>query len=230
VIISSVKPFQLMIGKIVGVGLVGLTQFVLWIALSWLISTFVMGFVMKDKLTNIKTKIETTQKTIGKTNMPEGLNADKNPIDNVLEYAKTLPLGTILVSFLLYFLGGFLLYSALFAAVGAAVDSEADTQQFMLPVSLPIIIAIMIAPAVMKDPDGNLAFWASMIPFTSPVNMMIRIPFGVPTWQIILSITFLIIGFMCTTWLASRIYRVGILMYGKKTTFKELGKWIFYKG
>jgi ABC-2 type transport system permease protein len=230
VIISSVKPFQLMIGKIVGVGLVGLTQFVLWILLSWLISTVVMGVVMKDRLSSIKSKIEMAQKTAGKANMPDGLNADKNPIDNVLEYAKTLPIGTILTSFLLYFLGGFLLYSALFAAVGAAVDSEADTQQFMLPVSLPIIIAIMLAPAVMKDPDGKLAFWASMIPFTSPVNMMIRIPFGVPIWQIILSISLLIIGFIGTTWLASRIYRVGILMYGKKTTFKELGKWIFYKG
>jgi ABC-2 type transport system permease protein len=230
VIISSVKPFQLMIGKIVGVGLVGLTQFVLWIVLSWLISSAVMGFVGKDELSNTKSKIEMLQKTTDNTGIHPEMGQDQNPIGSLLEYAKTLPLGTILTCFLLYFLGGFLLYSALFAAVGAAVDSEADTQQFMLPVSLPIIIAIMIAPATMKDPDGNLAFWASMIPFTSPVNMMIRIPFGVPTWQIVLSLFFLIIGFICTTWLASRIYRIGILMYGKKTTFKELGKWIFYKG
>jgi ABC-2 type transport system permease protein len=229
VMISSVKPFQLMIGKIVGVGLVGITQFVLWIALSYLISTITMGVFMKDKLTDIKSKVELAQKQIEK-DKPEILQkTTENPISGILEYAKTLPISTILVTFLLYFLGGYLLYSALFAAVGAAVDSEADTQQFMLPVSLPIIIAIVLAPASMKDPDGNLAFWASMIPFTSPIHMMIRIPFGVPFWQIALSLSFLIIGFMGTTWLAARIYRVGILMYGKKTTFKEIGKWIFYK-
>ena len=143
---------------------------------------------------------------------------------------KTKAITSIIFGFLVYFLGGYLLYSALFAAVGAAVDSEADTQQFMFPVIIPIIIAIIIAPATMKDPDGNLAFWASMIPFTSPINMMIRIPFGVPLWQIIVSVILLFIGFLGTTWVAARIYRVGILMYGKKTSFREIGKWIFYKG
>ncbi|MES2794864.1 MAG: ABC transporter permease [Bacteroidota bacterium] len=230
VIISSVKPFQLMIGKIVGVGLVGITQFLLWIILSYAISTVTMGVFMKGKVEDVKQKVELAQKQLDKGN-PEMLQKQaESPMPNIIEYLKTLPISTILITFLLYFLGGYLLYSALFAAVGAAVDSEADTQQFMLPVSLPIIIAIIIAPATMKDPDGSLAFWASMIPFTSPVNMMIRIPFGVPTWQIILSLSFLIIGFLCTTWIAARIYRVGILMYGKKTTFKEIGKWIFYKG
>jgi ABC-2 type transport system permease protein len=230
VMISSVKPFQLMIGKIIGVGLVGLSQFVLWILLSWLISTAVSAIMVKDKISGIKAQVETAQTQMNKADPQIMQKADDSPFAKIMESAKTLPIVTILTNFLLYFLGGFLLYSALFAAVGAAVDSETDTQQFMLPVSLPIIIAIIIAPATMKDPDGTLAFWASMIPFTSPINMMIRIPFGVPTWQIILSLSFLIIGFIGTTWLAARIYRVGILMYGKKTSFKEIGKWIFYKG
>jgi ABC-2 type transport system permease protein len=229
VMISSVKPFQLMIGKIVGVGLVGLTQFLLWGILSF--GMFFIGSKLfsKNKILETKTKIELAQNKIKKEQPTLLQKPETNIFNNIIEHADTLPLIDIVITFLLYFLGGYLLYSALFAAVGAAVDSEADTQQFMLPVSLPIIIAIVLAPASMKDPDGNLAFWASMIPFTSPIHMMIRIPFGVPFWQIALSLSFLIIGFMGTTWLAARIYRVGILMYGKKTTFKEIGKWIFYK-
>jgi ABC-2 type transport system permease protein len=231
VMVSSVKPFQLLIGKIVGVGLVGLTQFVLWIVLSWAISSVVMTVFLKDQVkTNTEKNIQMASKGLPQTAELKKMEASQNPINELLGYAKTLPITTIIISFLLYFLGGYLLYSALFAAVGAAVDSEADTQQFMLPVSLPIIIAIILAPAAMKDPDGNLAFWASMIPFTSPIHMMIRIPYGVPIWQIVISLLLLVIGFIGTTWLASRIYRVGILMYGKKVTFKELGKWIFYKG
>jgi ABC-2 type transport system permease protein len=230
VMISSVKPFQLLIGKIVGVGMVGLTQFILWIGLTYIIGSIGTGLLMKDKMADIKAKVETAQKKINEEQPNPLQKTDANPIETILGYANTLPIASILVNFILYFLGGYLLYSALFAAVGSAVDSETDTQQFMLPVSLPIIIAIMLAPATMKDPDGSLAFWASMIPFTSPVNMMIRIPFGVPVWQIALSLSLLVLGFIGTTWLASRIYRVGILMYGKKTTFKEIGKWIFYKG
>ena len=230
VMISSVKPFQLMIGKIVGVGLVGLTQFLLWITLTWAIGTAGSAILMKSKVTDIKNKVELAQKKMNSEQPTAFQKPQENPVENLLGYAKTLPIASILINFVLYFLGGYLLYSALFASVGAAVDSEADTQQFMLPVSLPIIIAIMLAPASMKDPDGSLAFWASMIPFTSPVHMMIRIPFGVPTWQIILSLCLLVIGFIGTTWLAARIYRVGILMYGKKPSFKEIGKWIFYKG
>jgi ABC-2 type transport system permease protein len=135
----------------------------------------------------------------------------------------------ILGCFLFYYLGGYLLYSALFGAVGAAVDNDADTQQFMLPITLPIIFSFVFAQFVLRDPDGNLAFWTSIIPFTSPVIMMVRIPFGVPAWEIALSMVLLVLGFMGTTWLAARIYRVGILMYGKKVSYKELAKWIFYK-
>ncbi len=231
VIISSVKPVQLMLGKIIGVGLVGLTQFLLWIVLAWGIGTFTLGFFMKDKMTDAKAKIEMAQKMAG--NNPEVQQQMKQSsnmeLSSMLDSAKSLPITSMIICFLLYFLGGYLLYSALFAAVGAAVDNETDTQQFMLPISLPIIISIILAPAVMKDPDGTLAFWASIIPFTSPINMMIRVPYGVPFWQLALSLGLLVIGFIGTTWLAARIYRVGILMYGKKVNFKELGKWIFYK-
>ena len=137
----------------------------------------------------------------------------------------------IIGAFIFYFLGGYLLYSALFAAVGSAVDSETDTQQFMLPITIPLILAFIVAQSVViTNPDSPVAFWFSIIPFTSPVVMMVRIPFGVPLWQIALSMTFLVAGFLFTTWLAAKIYRTGILMYGKKVTYKELAKWLFYKG
>jgi ABC-2 type transport system permease protein len=123
-----------------------------------------------------------------------------------------------------------LLYSALFAAIGSAVDSEADTQQFMMPVMLPLILGYVMSINFIQNPESNLAFWGSMIPFTSPIVMMVRLPFGVPLWQIVLSVTFLIAGFIFTTWIAAKIYRTGILMHGKKITWKELGKWMFYKG
>jgi ABC-2 type transport system permease protein len=123
-----------------------------------------------------------------------------------------------------------LLYSSLFAAVGSAVENPQEAQQFMWPVTIPVIIAIMLAQFVVNEPDGKIAFWASMIPFTSPINMVVRIPFGVEWWELILSMTLLVLGFLGTVWFAARIYRVGILMYGKKITYKELSKWIFYKG
>ncbi|MBU0695563.1 MAG: ABC transporter permease, partial [Bacteroidetes bacterium] len=133
-------------------------------------------------------------------------------------------------TFLFYFLGGYLLYSALFAAVGSAVDNETETQQFMLPITLPLIFTFIIGMnVIVNNPDSTLSFWMSIIPFTSPIAMMIRIPFGVPVWQLVLSMTLLVIGFIFTTWVASRIYRVGILMYGKKVTYKELAKWFNYK-
>jgi ABC-2 type transport system permease protein len=130
--------------------------------------------------------------------------------------------------FLFYFLGGYLLYSALFAAVGAAVDNQQDAQQFMMPITIPIILSIVMAQFIIKDPNSNLAFWFSVIPFTSPIIMMIRIPFEPPLWQIVVSMVSLVIGFLGTTWFAGKIYRVGILMYGKKTSYKELWKWMRY--
>ncbi len=237
VIISSVKPFQLMIGKIVGVGLVGLTQFLLWILLT--LGIFSIG----GKI--LGSKLMETQAAMSQTQMqnlpPEAREMAANQIGNtgsgmptqmlpdVFNALSTLPIATIVIAFLFYFLGGFLLYSALFGAVGSAVDGDTDTQQFMLPITIPIIASFILAQFVMRDPNSSLAFWTSMIPFTSPIIMMVRIPFGVPIWQLVLSISLLIAGFIFTTWLAARIYRIGILMYGKKATWKELAKWVFYK-
>ena len=157
-----------------------------------------------------------------------GANVE-NPMEEMMSAVNSLNVPLILGCFLFYYLGGYLLYSALFGAVGAAVDNDADTQQFMLPITLPIVFSFVFAQFVLKDPDGSLAFWTSIIPFTSPIIMMVRIPFGVPVWELLLSMGLLVLGFVFTIWLASRIYRVGILMYGKKVSYRELAKWIFYK-
>jgi ABC-2 type transport system permease protein len=141
----------------------------------------------------------------------------------------TINFPLIFSTFLFYFLGGYLIYSALFAAIGAAADSETDTQQFMLPITLPLILSFVMAQAIIRNPDGSLAFWLSMFPLTSPIIMMVRIPFGVPPMEIIASMLLLLGGFLGIAWLASRIYRVGILMYGKKVNYRELAKWVFYK-
>jgi ABC-2 type transport system permease protein len=227
VIISSVKPFQLMMGKIIGVALVGLTQFVLWITLTLLLATGT-GLYFKDKLPDDQTQIEQVQQSMPGGALAANAQVD-NPVSEVLGAVNSLNIPLILGCFLFYFLGGYLLYSALFGAVGAAVDSDSDTQQFMLPITLPIVFSFVFAQFVLRDPDGSLAFWTSMIPFTSPIIMMVRIPFGVPAWELALSMVLLVLGFIGTIWVASRIYRVGILMYGKKTSYKELVKWIFYK-
>ncbi len=236
VIISSVKPFQLLIGKIVGVGLVGLTQFGLWIVLTFGIFTFgskALGLDSKNTSPMISeaqmAKLPPEAQETAKMQMKK---ASMNPGDMFSQMRSavgTLPIATILICFIFYFLGGYLLYSALFGAVGAAVDSDTDSQQFMLPITIPIIASFALMQVVIKDPNSTLAVWLSMVPLTSPIIMMVRIPFGVPIWQIALSVILLIGGFIFTTWIASRIYRVGILMYGKKVTWKELWKWLFYK-
>ncbi|WP_221390770.1 ABC transporter permease [Dyadobacter sp. NIV53] len=227
VIISSVKPYQLMMGKIIGVALVGLTQFVLWILLTVSLSSVATAVLANKIPKDSKAMVDKMQTNMPSNNMP-GSNVE-NPVAEVLGAVNSLNIPLILSCFLFYYLGGYLFYSALFGAVGAAVDNDADTQQFMLPITLPIIFSFVFAQFVLRDPDGNLAFWTSMIPFTSPIIMMVRIPFGVPAWQIALSMLLLVAGFMGTIWMASRIYRVGILMYGKKVTYRELAKWIFYK-
>ncbi|QRR01794.1 ABC transporter permease [Dyadobacter sandarakinus] len=230
VIISSVKPFQLMMGKIIGVALVGLTQFLLWITLTTALSSATSAIVsqqMAKESPELAQEMKKMQKGMPGQGMPGG-EVD-NPIGEVMGAIESLNIPLILGCFLFYYLGGYLLYSALFGAIGAAVDSDSDTQQFMLPITLPIIFSFVFAQFVLRDPDGTLAFWTSIIPFTSPIIMMVRIPFGVPAWEIVLSMTLLILGFMGTTWLAARIYRVGILMYGKKVTYRELIKWVFYK-
>lgn len=228
VIISSVKPFQLMMGKIIGVAMVGLTQFLLWVVLTGVVYSVVSNFVQQDKTEQVKTimqmqnmneqQIDTTQIDLSKMDAGQKLT-------DVME-SINFPL--LIGMFIFYFLGGYLLYSALFAAIGAAVDSETDTQQFMLPVTIPLIIAYVAAASVINNPQGNVGLWFSLIPFTSPIVMMVRIPFGVPWEQVVLSMLLLIAGFIFTTWLAARIYRTGILMYGKKVSYKELWKWIRY--
>lgn len=226
VLISSVKPFELMLGKIIGVALVGLTQFGLWIVLTFALTTAGTAF-FGSKLSG-----QEMSQQIGGVDSKELTAAmqETGVMADIINSVNTLPIGTIIVCFIMFFIGGYMIYSSLFGAIGSAVDNEADTQQFMMPIMLPIIAAFAIAQFVVKDPHSSLAFWTSMFPLTSPIIMMVRIPFGVPTWEILLSIGLLIAGFIFTTWLASRIYRIGILMYGKKVSWKELGKWLFYKG
>jgi ABC-2 type transport system permease protein len=224
VIISSVKPFQLMLGKIIGIGLVGITQFTLWIVLSTTLVGTASKILLKDKVSSVKTEL-----VEGKQNKAIA-EASTNPALTVINAVKTLNLTYIFSCFLVYFLGGYLIYSALFAAVGSAVDNETETQQFMLPITLPLLFTyIMSFTFILNNPDSSLSFWLSIIPFTSPIAMMVRLPFGVPDWQLALSIVLLIGGFILTTWIAAKIYRVGILMYGKKASYKELAKWLFYK-
>jgi len=225
VIISSVKPFQLMMGKIVGIGLVGLTQFILWIILS-------LGF-MVTATTLLTPKAGHVQQTTAFPNQEQVQEVEETApkTADIIKHIKTLDYKSIITFFLVYFIGGYLTYSALFAIVGSAVDSETETQQFMLPIIMPLLFTYMLSFSVLiNNPHGSLAFWLSMIPFTSPIGMLVRIPFGVPAWQLILSITLLILGFLCTTYIAARVYRVGILMYGKKASYKEIIKWFNYKG
>ena len=230
VIISSVKPFQLMLGKIVGVGLVGLTQFLLWIIISIALSMGLGSAFMKSQV-NAKTEQVSKMQHTHTPGSAATANADQSAdVDGILKNIEGIPLAYTISCFLFYFLFGYFLYSAIFAAVGSAVDNETETQQFMLPITLPLIFTFVLAENFMiNNPDSSLSVWLSMIPFTSPIAMMIRIPFGVPAWQLALSMFLMIVGFLFTTWVASRIYRVGILMYGKKASYKELAKWITYR-
>ena len=214
VIISSVKPFQLMMGKILGIALVGLTQFALWIVLTTFIAS-IASYLLID-FNSLTNELQASQN-----------QQILNQINSLLGEINILQ---IFISFIIYFLGGYLMYSSLFAAIGSAVDAEADTQQFILPITVPLILSFLLIQPVMDNPDGPLAFWMSIIPFTSPVIMMVRLPFGVGYLDLIISITVLICSFILSTWFAGKIYRTGILMYGKKPSYKEIWKWISYKG
>jgi ABC-2 type transport system permease protein len=232
VIVSSVKPFQLMTGKIIGVAMVGLTQIFLWVILTFGIYT-VFTSLYADTL-NLRNQQEmlikqNTMSGIMDSSQQQAITDQINPqVDKIFSIIESINFGAIIGSFLFFFLGGYLLYSALFAAIGSAVDNETDTHQFMMPITIPLILAIIAAQFVVMNPDSSLSFWLSIIPFTSPVIMMIRIPFGVPTLDLVLSMIFLVAGFLATTWVAAKIYRTGILMYGKKINYKELWKWIRY--
>jgi ABC-2 type transport system permease protein len=211
VMISSVKPFQLMIGKIIGIALVGLTQFFFWLIIA------AIGISLAPFLMESSSLIQNE------------INSVNSPI-NSLEIFNNLPIYSLIFGFVFYFIAGYFLYGSLFASVGAAVDQETDSQQFMLPLTLPLILSFIMIQPIIDNPHGDLAYWFSMIPFTSPIIMMVRIPFGVPIFELALSMTILIIGIVSSIWLSSKIYRVGILMYGKKPSYKEVWKWIKYKG
>ena len=229
VIISSVKPFQLLFGKIIGIGLVGLTQIALWIVLGTAITAGVSAFMGGGSAqTALQAQdIMTGGQAMGQIAISDGANS--NVAFDIIQMIGNLNLPLILFALFFYFIGGFLLYASLMGAIGAAVDSDEDAQQMMLPVSMPLIFSIIMLFPVVKNPEGSLAFWVSMIPFTSPVTMMVRIPFGIPAWEIILSMSILVATIFGTIWVAGKIYRTGILMYGKKVTLKEIVKWLFYK-
>jgi len=223
VIISSVKPFQLMMGKIIGTALAGLLQFAIWgiiLLVLGLVATLMFGGVEQVDLETINVSGDQVEL------MKEAAKSDAQLI---FEEIKKLPIATMFFSFIIYFIGGYLLYSSIYAAIGAAVDNETDTQQFMLPVLVPLMLGVYVGFAsVMSDPHGPIATIFSMIPFTSPIVMLMRIPFGVPWWQIVISLVLLLAMFLIIVWFAAKIYRVGILMYGKKPTYRELFKWMRY--
>lgn len=234
VIVSSVKPFQLMLGKIIGVALVGLTQFILWVVLTLIISTTVNSILFKDQIADTVKRNSQMEKVM-KNDLTAGVDKmekvnSPNEVIELFNNVNNINFTKVLMCFAFYFLFGYLLYAALFAAIGSAVDSEADTQQFILPVTIPLIASFIIAQTIVTDPDSSMAQFFSIFPLTSPIVMMVRLPFDVPIWELSLSMVMLFFGFLFFTWMAGKIYRTGILMYGKKTTWKELGKWLFYKG
>lgn len=234
ILISSVKPFQLMMGKILGIAMVGLTQFFLWIVLTLIIVSFAQSALLPDDLTipnnQITQSIMSAEQNPGDEAVRDAVAIPElNELQAILESAKAINWPLILGSFLIYFLGGYLLYAALFAAVGSAVDNETDTQQFMIPITIPLLLGLFVSMAAFQNPDSSLVFWFSFIPFTSPMVMMARLPFGVPPLELIISMALLILTFIGTTWMAAKIYRTGILMYGKKPSYKELFKWLRYK-
>ena len=222
VIVSSVKPFQLMMGKIIGVSLVALTQFVIWILLTGTIS---LGFSAAMGIGQIN---PISSGTVLTQNVDTSTIMDNETVQHIVDIAQSINFGQVIFGFILFFLLGYLLYATMFAAIGSVVENNTDSQQFSLPITVPLIIAMLSAIYIVNDPDSSLAIWMSMIPFTSPVVMMVRIPFGIPIWQIALSAFILVASFIGMTWIAAKIYRTGILMYGKKLNYKELFKWLKY--
>ena len=223
VIISSVKPFELMMGKIIGIALVGLTQFLLWIVLTIGIYLVANGIILGPEIMSPSGTVMTEE-----ISQIVDTNQGQNIMLEVVSMIESINFKAILISFLFYFVFGFLLYAALFAAVGGMVDNETDSNQFVTILSMPLIVAIVCSTAMINNPDSGLGIWLSMIPFTSPVSMMIRIPFGVPYWQVVVSLLILVLTFVFITWIAAKIYRTGILMYGKKPNLKEIWKWLRY--
>jgi ABC-2 type transport system permease protein len=235
VIVSSVKPVQLMMGKIIGIALVGLTQFLIWVFLTIAIAGVVKSTLLKKE--NITEVTQGMTKNIMNQDQQvqiSGQVAEANPqvaqLSKLMNSALNQPWGLIIICFIFYFITGYLLYASVFAAIGSAVDNETETQQFMLPVTIPIILALMVAMGTMQNPESSLSFWCSLIPLTSPVVMVARLPFGVPYWQIAVSMVLMLLTFAAFVWMAAKVYRTGILMYGKKSSWKEMFKWLRYSG
>jgi ABC-2 type transport system permease protein len=228
VIVSSVKPFQLMMGKIIGIASVGLLQFLIWIFIITFVSSSVLGyFGLKSPQGQM---MEQVSKQVDNEEVNEAVASQNKEVTELLNNLDQIPFTKIAIVFVFYFLGGYLLYGALFAAVGSAVDSIQESQQFQFPITLPLLIAYMsLFFVILRDPHGQMSFWLSIIPLTSPVAMVGRIAFGVPLWQLALSMVLLVAGFIFTTWVAGRVYRVGILMTGTKVNYKVLAKWFMMK-
>jgi ABC-2 type transport system permease protein len=235
VIISSVKPIQLMMGKIIGIALVGLTQFMIWIFLTVGIVTVLKTTILpKTNITEVsqvmpQSMMSGNQQTTGTTQVSV-MSPQAAEFSKMFDSAMNQPWGLIIICFVFYFVTGYLLYASVFAAIGSAVDNETETQQFMLPVTIPIILGLMVAMGTMQNPESPLSFWCSIIPLTAPIVMMARIPFGVPYWQIAVSMVIMLLTFASFVWMAAKVYRTGILMYGKKTSWKEMWKWLRYSG
>ena len=225
--VSSVRPFQLMMGKIIGIGFVGLTQMLLWAILTL---TLIMGgqFLFMGGTVDAQMMQQGAMMSANGT-MPGMAEASQEPAVKILGMLQTINWAEIGFFFVIYFIGGYMLYASVFAAIGSAVDSQEDTQQFMTPIMVFMMFSLYAGIYSMENPDGPLAFWCSIIPFTSPIVMMIRLPFEIPLWEKLLSIGLLYITFIGIIWFSAKIYRVGILMYGKKPTIKEMIKWLKYK-
>lgn len=233
VVISSVKPFQLMMGKIIGVALLGIIQFVMMGIITFLLTTLLSTLFLKEANAQLKV-FEEQQELVKKNGSTVDFNKlskfdDKLELFEVMKKVKGINFIEVFICFVLYFIGGYLFYSSIMAAIGSAVDSEADSQQFITPVTLPLMLGYILSTKTIMEPDSTLVFWGSMVPFTSPIVMMSRITNGVPLWELALSLTLLFASFVFMAWLAAKIYRTGILMYGKKTSWKEIAKWMFYK-
>ncbi len=226
VIISSVKPYQLMAGKIIGTALVGLTQVAIWIVVGVILLGISQSFFTPDSAQQMGQSLMENNPSV---NSEIAQAAAGNQVTEIIELIGNLNIPLIIFAFVFYFLAGYLMYSSLLGAVGAAVDNDEDSQQMVLPITFPLILAIMLLMPISRNPEGPIAFWASIIPFTSPVAMLARVPYGVPTWELILSMTLLLLGTVGAIWVAAKIYKTGLLMYGKKVNLKELIKWLRYK-
>lgn len=229
VILSSVKSRQLLMGKVIGVGLVGLTQYLIWIVMTAVLTFGVFTLLVPSDVTQIQQQAGEFVNGGGIQSMAPVVEGNMGKIQDILASITSVNWPLIIASFLFFFIGGYMLYAALFAAVGSAVDNETDTQQFMAPITIPLILALFVMINTINNPESSLTFWFSMIPLTSPIVMLVRIPFGVPVGELVISAALLILTFLGVIWLAARIYKTGILMFGSKVSYKELWRWIKIK-